>query len=242
MGNRLSRGALRRAALMTMCVGAGVVRRSGGVLCGVVDHAGVVHELLGQPQARLGREEGRRAGPARLQLHLQQRDRRATRSSPTRRGDDGAAIQDFAPSPLVLRPTTRPRARPRRSPARGRSPPTASTATPGPISRRSPAATTSTGSIQLGQAYCKHLPTPAKGKTLRPGTPAITTARVQLIVTDWSGAQDGPFALRSPRPARRCPTGRPRRSRPRQPTKKAKSSKKASSKKHTTHASKRSAR
>jgi hypothetical protein len=60
------------------------------------------------------------------------------------------------------------------------------------------------GSIDPIGAYCKHLPTDANGKTItKPGTLAIPKATVQLVVTDWTGAQDGPFTLGS---TKTCPT------------------------------------
>ncbi len=46
------------------------------------------------------------------------------------------------------------------------------------------------GSVDPVDPYCKHLPSGAA-----PGTPAIPQAFVQLIVTDATGAQDGPVAL-----------------------------------------------
>ena len=46
------------------------------------------------------------------------------------------------------------------------------------------------GSIDTTDPYCKNLPTGAK-----PGTPAEPQAFVQLVVTDTSGAEDGPFKL-----------------------------------------------
>ncbi|MEA2158393.1 MAG: hypothetical protein QOD66_773 [Solirubrobacteraceae bacterium] len=54
-----------------------------------------------------------------------------------------------------------------------------------------------TGSFDLTDPYCKTLAPDAK-----PGTLATPQATVQLIVTDTSGAQDGPFRL-APRSA--CP-------------------------------------
>ncbi len=48
----------------------------------------------------------------------------------------------------------------------------------------------SEGSIDPVEPYCKSLPADAK-----PGTPAIPKAIVQLVVTDATGAQDGPFDL-----------------------------------------------
>ena len=58
------------------------------------------------------------------------------------------------------------------------------------------------GSVDPIQAYCKHLPTNASGKTAKPGTPAVPHAVVQLVVTDYTGAEDGPFNLG---PAKACP-------------------------------------
>jgi hypothetical protein len=53
------------------------------------------------------------------------------------------------------------------------------------------------GAVDLIAPYCKSLPAKAK-----PGTPAIPRAIVQLIVTDATGAMDGPFQLGI---SRRCP-------------------------------------
>lgn len=52
------------------------------------------------------------------------------------------------------------------------------------------------GSIDPVGAYCKHLPLDANGKAItKPGTLAIPRATVELVVTDYTGAQDGPFVL-----------------------------------------------
>jgi hypothetical protein len=53
------------------------------------------------------------------------------------------------------------------------------------------------GAVDLIAPYCKSLPAKAK-----PGTRAIPRAIVQLIVTDATGAMDGPFPLGM---SRRCP-------------------------------------
>jgi len=53
------------------------------------------------------------------------------------------------------------------------------------------------GSVDPIEPYCKYLPKGAK-----PGTPAVPQAIVQVIVTDNTGAQDGPFDLGL---AKRCP-------------------------------------
>ena len=46
------------------------------------------------------------------------------------------------------------------------------------------------GSISLDEPYCKYLPKGAK-----PGTSAVPSANVEYVVTDNTGAQDGPFVL-----------------------------------------------
>ena len=53
------------------------------------------------------------------------------------------------------------------------------------------------GSVDLTGTYCKSLP-----RHGRPGAAAIPQANVQLIVTDNTGAEDGPFDLRA---VKRCP-------------------------------------
>lgn len=53
------------------------------------------------------------------------------------------------------------------------------------------------GSIDLVSPYCKHLPTTlANGKPAKPGALATPTATVSLIVSDYTGAEDGPFRLK----------------------------------------------
>jgi hypothetical protein len=46
------------------------------------------------------------------------------------------------------------------------------------------------GTFDLSDPYCKNIPAGS-----RPGTLAEPRAVVQLIVTDWTGAQDGPFRI-----------------------------------------------
>ncbi len=55
---------------------------------------------------------------------------------------------------------------------------------------------TVSGQIQLSAAYCSYIPKGAKA-----GTPAVPRAEVNLVVTDDSGAEDGPFELT---PAFKC--------------------------------------
>ena len=61
------------------------------------------------------------------------------------------------------------------------------------------------GSVDPIQPYCKHLPARAK-----PGTPAVPQALVQLVVTDSTGAEDGPFALRSAKACSKVPNFAPK--------------------------------
>jgi len=53
------------------------------------------------------------------------------------------------------------------------------------------------GSVDPTAQYCSYLPKGAK-----PGTPAVPRAIVEVVVTDDTGAQDGPFELT---PNTRCP-------------------------------------
>jgi hypothetical protein len=62
------------------------------------------------------------------------------------------------------------------------------------------------GSIDPLQAYCKHLPAKAKG-----GTPAVPQAQVLLVVSDATGAEDGPFTLRSTKACPKVPNFVPAR-------------------------------
>jgi hypothetical protein len=62
------------------------------------------------------------------------------------------------------------------------------------------------GSIDPTAPYCKHLPTNAAGKTIdKPGTVAIPRAKVYLVATDTTGAQNGPFLLGLAK-GNKCPT------------------------------------
>ena len=62
------------------------------------------------------------------------------------------------------------------------------------------------GSIDPTAPFCKHLPTNAAGKTIdKPGTVAIPKAAVELVATDTTGGQNGPFLLGYTK-AKSCPT------------------------------------
>lgn len=68
------------------------------------------------------------------------------------------------------------------------------------------------GSVDPVASYCKHLPTNANGKTIdTPGTLAIPQASVQLVVTDYTGAEDGPFTLSSTVKCKRVPNVVPKK-------------------------------
>jgi len=54
------------------------------------------------------------------------------------------------------------------------------------------------GNLDLDQAYCKHLP-----NTKKIGRPAVRQAQLWLVVSDNTGAQDGPFRLTLT--GRKCP-------------------------------------
>lgn len=56
------------------------------------------------------------------------------------------------------------------------------------------------GSVDPTEPYCSYLPAHAKA-----GTPAVPAAIVQLIVTDATGAQDGPFDLAPTKACKKVP-------------------------------------
>jgi hypothetical protein len=117
-------------------------------------------------------------------------------------GDPGGSIDDYNPSPSVFETD-------------GLTPsPTESVTCEGATPSNGINCNTGTQGVQLTnefavqgsvdpiQAYCKHLPTGANGKTAKPGTLAVGQAVVQLVVTDFTGAEDGPFTLG---PTKACP-------------------------------------
>lgn len=239
MGNRLFRGTLRRAALMTICVGAGAC-----VVPAVSSAASITPASFTSCWGSLKPDSGAKKAKEPNLL-----DYSFTCNSGIvaytviayQAGDDNAAIQDYAPAPLVYETDDLTPSPTETITCEGAQPSNGINCNTGTYLSEITGGYYVDGTIDLGQTYCKHLPTPAKGKALRAGTPAIQTARVQLIVTDWSGAQDGPFALRESRACPAVPNVAPAPA-PVAKSKKAGSSTKASSKKHTTNASESSAR
>jgi len=239
LGNRLFRGTLRRAALMTVCVGAGAC-----VVPAMSDAAAPTPASFTNCSGSLKPDSGAKQAkePNLLDYSFTCNGGIVAYTVIAyQAGDDNAAIQDYAPAPLVYETDGRTPSPTETVTCEGAQPSNGINCNTGTYLSEITGGYYVDGTIDLGQAYCKHLPTPAKGKSLRAGTPAIQTARVQLIVTDWSGAQDGPFALR---PAKACPAVpnvAPKPVAAKRSTK-AGSSTQASSKKQTTNASKSSAR
>ncbi len=56
------------------------------------------------------------------------------------------------------------------------------------------------GSVNLDEPYCSYLPEGAK-----PGTAAVPQAEIELVVTDSTGAEDGPFELDLPKGCPKVP-------------------------------------
>jgi hypothetical protein len=157
----------------------------------------------------------------------------------TQSGDFGSPIQDFAPAPLVLEGDHVTPSPTETVTCEGAQPSAGINCNTGTYLSEITGGYYVEGSIQLGQSYCKHFPTPARGKTLRPGTAAIATARVELIVTDWSGAQDGPFTLVRPTACPWVPNRVPEPAKSRTSTK---TKTKSNTKSNTSKQSKRSVR
>jgi len=106
-------------------------------------------------------------------------------------GDPGGSIDDYNPAPSVLEAPLGVTPSPSESlTCEGTTPSDGINCNAGAGAVMS-AGLFGEGSIDPIQAYCKHFPTGAT-----PGTAAVPTALVQLVVTDATGAQDGPFTLR----------------------------------------------
>lgn len=204
MGNRLSRGVLGRAAALTMCAGIGVCvvpAVSGAATITPASFTSCAGSLTHDPAAKKGHE------PNLLDYSFTCNSGIISYSIVVgQRRDPQGSLQDFNAAPMVYE-----------TPGESSPSPTETVTCSGVLPSSSINCNTGTylaevtsgfyvdGSIDLTQPYCKHLPTTAKGATARPGTAAVPTAQVELIVTDWSGAQDGPFALRLPKACRLVP-------------------------------------
>lgn len=106
------------------------------------------------------------------------------------RGTSGGNLDDFNPSPSVVGPDGATPSATQSITCEGTTPSNAINCNFGA------GGVMSTGNNAIGTfdptaPYCKSLPAHAK-----PGTKAIPQGLVQLIVTDNTGAQDGPFVLR----------------------------------------------
>jgi hypothetical protein len=120
----------------------------------------------------------------------------------TQKGDNGGAIDDFNPAPSVLESDGLTPSPTEAITCEGSTPSDGINCNTGTQGAQLSDGFFAVGSVDPIQTYCKHLPTAANGKLAKPGTAAIPQALVQLVVTDYTGAQDGPFALG---PAKACP-------------------------------------
>ena len=59
------------------------------------------------------------------------------------------------------------------------------------------------GTVDPVAAYCAHYPSGSNHGYAPAGTPTVPTAKVQLVVSDYTGAEDGPFTLRRTRACRK---------------------------------------
>jgi hypothetical protein len=120
----------------------------------------------------------------------------------TQKGDNGGAIDDFNPAPNVLESDGLTPSPTEAITCEGTTPSDGINCNTGTQGVQMSDGFFAVGSVDPIQAYCKHLPTDANGKLAKPGSAAIPQALVQLVVTDYTGAQDGPFVLG---PAKACP-------------------------------------
>jgi hypothetical protein len=118
-------------------------------------------------------------------------------------GANGGAIDDYNPSPSVLESDGVTPSPTEGITCEGTSPSDGINCNMGTAGAQLTNEYLAEGSVDPDQAYCKHFPTTANGKpTTKPGTAAVPQAVVELVVTDFTGAEDGPFILG---PAKACP-------------------------------------
>jgi hypothetical protein len=107
-----------------------------------------------------------------------------------RRPSDFGNIDDFSPTAAVLDPTTGAPSATESITCEGTVPSNGINCNLGPGGQMT-VWDRASGTFDLTAPYCKYIPKGAK-----PGTLATPSAFVELVVTDATGAQDGPFRLR----------------------------------------------
>jgi hypothetical protein len=117
-------------------------------------------------------------------------------------GDGGGAIDDYNPAPSVFQTDGVTPSPTESITCEGTTPSDGINCNTGTQGAQLSDGYVTDGSVDPIQAYCKHLPTNAKGKLAKPGTAAVPQAVVQVVVTDYTGAEDGPFDLG---PVKACP-------------------------------------
>jgi hypothetical protein len=106
------------------------------------------------------------------------------------RGSQSATIDDFSPTASVFQPDGVTPDSTTSWTCEGYQPSLSTNCNTGSQTTHMNAWSWADGTIDTIDPYCKNLPAGAK-----PGTPAEPRALVQLVVTDTSGAEDGPFRL-----------------------------------------------
>jgi hypothetical protein len=217
LGNRLSSGAL--VALLTTCAAVGAIAFPAAAGAATVTPASFT-----TCRGTLAPDSGaKQAGEPNLLDYKFQCDTPITAYSVivNQAHDSGGAIDDFDSAPLVYT-------------GDGVTPATGETVScEGVLPSDGINCNTGTEGLSLGEYnYVAGTVDPIQA-VAKAGTPAIPTAVVQLIVTDSTGAQDGPFTLRESKACPQVPNVVPAPPATKKSTSKKSTSKKSTSKKST---------
>jgi hypothetical protein len=197
---RLSRGVLRSSALLSVVAVSGACAVSAGAAAVVpVSRTGCHGSLAAD-------SKGKAAGEPNLLSYSFHCNGGITAYSiiVNQDGDHRSAIDDFADAPSVFETDDKTPSPTETVSCEGVLPSDGVNCNTGALGAQISDGFYVAGTVDPVQPYCKHLPTlTAKGKAVKPGAPAIPTATVQLVVTDYTGAEDGPFPLTLPKA---CPT------------------------------------
>jgi hypothetical protein len=200
VGNRLSRGVLRGGTLLSICAVAGTCAVSAGAATVVpVSRTGCHGSLAADSSGKAQNE------PLSYSFHCNG-GITAYSIIVNQNGDHNAAIDDFSNAPSVFETDDATPSPTETVSCEGVLPSDGINCNTGALGSQISDGFYVAGTVDPVQAYCEHLPTvTAKGKPVKPGAAAIPTAIVQLVVTDYTGAEDGPFSLKL---SKACPTVR----------------------------------
>jgi hypothetical protein len=200
VGNRLSRGVLRGGTMLSVLAVVGACAISAGAATVVPVSRTGCHGSLAADSSGKAQQE-----PNLLSYSFHCNGGITAYSIIVNQdGDHNAAIDDFMDAPSVFEADDKTPSSTETVSCEGVLPSDGINCNTGALGSQISDGFYVAGTVDPVQAYCRHLPTTtAKGEPVKPGTLAVPTALVQLMVTDYTGAEDGPFTLKLPRA---CPT------------------------------------